>query len=208
VTKTSTRPLPPAVHSDVGPEGNERLTAATGAVLLVLFAAEGVTILLIHQLLTLHIFLGFLLIGPLCLKLGSTGYRFFRYYSGSPAYRRKGPPVPLLRMLAPLLVITSFAVLASGVGLALFGMRLGPIPLLLAHRATFLAWAAVMAVHVLAYARRLPRLIAADLGRRTSRHGIPAPAGTAVRWTLLAGSLAAGLVIAFTGTPLASGWTR
>jgi len=32
-----------------GPAGNERLTAMTGAVLLVLFAAEGVTILSIHR---------------------------------------------------------------------------------------------------------------------------------------------------------------
>ena len=47
-----------------GAEGNERLTAATGAVLLVLFAAEGFTILAIHQMITLHFFLGMLLIGP------------------------------------------------------------------------------------------------------------------------------------------------
>ena len=42
-------------------EGNERLTAMTGAVLLVLFAAEGITILSVHQLLTLHFFVGMLL---------------------------------------------------------------------------------------------------------------------------------------------------
>jgi hypothetical protein len=37
-----------------GADGNERLTAATGSVLLVLFAAEGVTIVAVRQLLTLH----------------------------------------------------------------------------------------------------------------------------------------------------------
>ena len=40
-----------------GVAGNERLTAMTGAVLLVLFAAEGVTILRIGRLLTLHLLL-------------------------------------------------------------------------------------------------------------------------------------------------------
>jgi hypothetical protein len=208
VTPTSTHPVPPGVHSDDGPDGNERLTAATGAVLLALFAAEGVTIVFLRQLLTFHFFIGLLLIGPVCLKLGSTGYRFFRYYTGSPAYRRKGPPVPLLRLLAPLVVITSVAVLATGVALALLGRHAGPVPVLLLHKAGFIAWAAVMTIHVLAYVWRLPRLIAADLGRRSSRHGIPAPGGIAVRWTLLAGSLAAGLVIAFAGTPLVSSWSR
>ena len=37
-------------------------------------------------------FLGVLLIGPVALKLASTGYRFVRYYTSEPRYRRKGPP--------------------------------------------------------------------------------------------------------------------
>jgi hypothetical protein len=75
-----------------GAAGNERLTAMTGAVLLVLFAAEGVTVLSVHRLLTLHFFLGMLLVGPVALKVGSTGYRFVRYYSRAGPYVRKGPP--------------------------------------------------------------------------------------------------------------------
>src|SRR4029077_15662097 len=66
-----------------GPTGNERLTTAAGAVLLVLLAVLGVTIIRIGQLLWLHLFLGMLLIGPVLLKIGSTGYRFARSYSGS-----------------------------------------------------------------------------------------------------------------------------
>jgi hypothetical protein len=58
-----------------GVAGNEHLTALTGVVLLVGFAIEGVTILRIGRLLTLHFFLGLLLIGPVLLKIGSTGYR-------------------------------------------------------------------------------------------------------------------------------------
>jgi hypothetical protein len=54
-----------------GAEGNERLTAMTGAVLLVLLAVEGFTILRIGRLLTLHVFLGMLLLGPVTLKAAS-----------------------------------------------------------------------------------------------------------------------------------------
>jgi hypothetical protein len=54
------------------PAGNERLTAMTGAVLLVLFVAECLTLLNIGNLLTLHVFLGMLLLGPVGLKVGST----------------------------------------------------------------------------------------------------------------------------------------
>ncbi|MFK0113454.1 hypothetical protein [Streptomyces sp. NPDC091217] len=189
-----------------GPEGNERLTAATGAVLLVLFAVEGVTILFLGQLLTLHFFVGLLLTGPVCLKIGSTGYRFYRYYTGSPAYRRKGSPAPLLRVLGPLVIVTSVAVLGTGVALALLGRDTGPVPVLLLHKAAFVCWIAVTAVHVLAYLWRLPRLIGADLRRRPARHGTPAPL-RAGRWSLLALALGAGLAVALTGVHLVSGWS-
>jgi hypothetical protein len=44
--------------------GNERLTAAVAATLLVLLAIEGATILSIHGLLSLHIVVGLLVIPP------------------------------------------------------------------------------------------------------------------------------------------------
>lgn len=59
--------------------------------LLVLLAAEGVTILSVQRLLTAHFFVGMLLIGPVALKVCSTSYRFVRYYTGAATYRRKGP---------------------------------------------------------------------------------------------------------------------
>jgi hypothetical protein len=59
-----------------GPDGNERLTTLTGAVLLILFAAEGLTLLQLGRLLYWHYLLGFPPIGPVCLKVGSTVYRF------------------------------------------------------------------------------------------------------------------------------------
>jgi hypothetical protein len=68
-----------AADTTGGAAGNERLTAMTGAVLLVLLAAEGFTLLGVHRMLTLHFFLGMLLIGPVLLKIGSTGYRLWLF---------------------------------------------------------------------------------------------------------------------------------
>ena len=134
--RTQNRPRPRRTAGRRATNGSPR---APAAVLLVLFAAEGFTILSLTRLLTWHYFLGFLLIGPVLLKLGSTVYRFTRYYTGSPAYRRKGPPMPLLRILGPFVVITSVTVVATGVALGLLGTddTIGPFPLLLLHKASF-----------------------------------------------------------------------
>jgi len=173
-----------------GAEGNERLTVITGTVLLILLAAEGFTILRLSSLLTLHFFLGMLLLGPVALKAGSVTYRFFRYYSGNEPYRRKGPPHPLLRILGPFIMLLTIGVFGSGVILGLVGPSARQ-PWLLLHKATFILWFGAMAIHVLAYIRRLPRLLSAE-----ARGGTPAIGGRGVRLSLLTASLAAGLVIA------------
>src|SRR5579872_3166612 len=80
-----------------GVDGNERLTAMTGVVLVVMLGALGLTIVRIGQLIWLHLFLGLLLMGPVLLKLASTGYRFLRYYARAAVYRAKGPPMLALR---------------------------------------------------------------------------------------------------------------
>ena len=156
-----------------GPEGNEQLTAMTGALLLALFAAEGLTILSIRQLLTVHFFLGMLLIGPVALKIASTCYRFARYYTGATPYVTKGPPALLLRLLGPLVIITSMAVIGTGVALAFTGQ---PGLWLLAHKASFVLWFGVMTIHVVAHALRLPRLLSHQFGGRT-RTGSGGPPG-------------------------------
>lgn len=180
-------------------EGNERLTAMTGAVLLVLLGAEGITIAEIHQLLTVHFFIGMLLIGPVLLKMGSTGYRFVRYYAGSPEYVRKGPPALLLRLLGPVVMLTSISVVGSGIALALAGP--GPSLWLFVHKASFVLWFGAMTVHVIWYAPRLPRLLSARAGRL---HAVLAGAGK--RWLLLVTALAVGLVIATATAHLAASW--
>ncbi|HEY5351399.1 MAG TPA: hypothetical protein VIK57_03000 [Streptosporangiaceae bacterium] len=188
-----------------GAEGNERLTASTGAVLLVLFAAEGFTVLSIHQMITVHFFLGMLLIGPVALKAGSVIYRFARYYSGAREYRRKGPPAPLLRLLGPFVLITSLGVIGTGVMLAFTGTAAGPW--LFLHKAFFVLWFGVMTIHVLTYVWRLPRLIGADLrGPAGFNRARGVLAGRATRWLLLTASIVCGLLIAAMTVHLAAPW--
>jgi hypothetical protein len=183
-----------------GAVGNERLTALTGTVLLAGFAVEGFTILSLHGLLTLHIFLGMLLIGPVALKISSTVYRFARYYGGAAPYVRKGPPAPLLRVLGPFTILTSLAVLGTGVMLAVTGPGRGSW--LLLHKASFVLWFAVMVIHVLAYAWRLPRILLGhpEGAARVRLRGEPA------RWLLVGGALLGGLLIALLTIHLATPW--
>jgi hypothetical protein len=63
-TSRSAASPPDAGARPDGAEGNERLTAMTGAVLLILLLVECYTILQLGHLLTLHVFLGMLLLGP------------------------------------------------------------------------------------------------------------------------------------------------
>lgn len=185
-----------------GPEGNERLTASTAVALLILLAAEGVTILFIGTLLAPHVFIGMLLIEPVALKLASTGYRFLRYYAGSRPYRRKGPPATPLRLLAPVVVLSTVAVFATGVALLVIGRGAGIVMTL--HKASFIVWVAVTAIHVLAYVWRVPRLAAADWHSMGS--AAPDVGGSLGRVLTLAGALVGGVVLAIATLPLAKPW--
>ncbi len=186
-----------------GTTGNERLTAATGILLIVLLAALGVTILRIGPLLSEHMFLGLLLIPPVALKMASTGYRFARYYTSNPAYRRKGPPPAVLRLLAPLVVISTVVVFASGVALLLLGPS-SRGSLLLIHKASFFVWVAVTAIHVLAHLSDLPRALKAkhELQPHLDGHGD----GRAGLVLSLSGALVAGLVLAILYIPQFTPW--
>lgn len=184
-----------------GAEGNEKLTAMTGAVLLIGFAVEGFTVLEVRRLLVLHFVVGLLLIGPVLLKIASTMYRFARYYTGSPAYVRKGPPAPVLRVLGPLVILTSAVVLGTGVILAVVGPGSGPW--LFLHKASFILWFGVMTIHVLNYAPRLPRLLSARSG---PGNGAAAVAGSPARWLALAISLAIGVGVAAVTMQMSAKW--
>jgi len=203
VTRVTPQPSPPAQRSG-GPEGNERLTAMTGAVLLILLAVECYTIVRIGRLLTLHVFLGMLLLGPVTLKAASVLYRFARYYTSSEPYRRKGPPALLLRLIGPVIVLLTACVFGSGIVLAVTGPSYGyggPSGWLVVHRISFLAWAFFIVIHVAAYLPRLPRLLAAE-----ARGPLEILGGRGTRLALLLASLLAGLVIALLTVHLAGKW--
>lgn len=171
-------------------EANSRITAGAGALLFVLLAAEGVTILRVRGLLSAHVFIGMLLIPPILVKLASTGWRFARYYTGTPAYVRKGPPPLLLRLLGPAVVVLTVAVFASGVALVLAPSAAGG-RLLLIHKASFVLWFAVTAIHVLGHLLETARLAPLDWLRSGRRQ----VGGAGARQWLLVGSLVAGAVL-------------
>ncbi len=193
----------------------------TGLLLVVLLAVLGVTIVRIGQLLWLHLFLGLVLLGPVALKLLSTGYRFARYYTSDRAYVRKGPPAPALRLLGPLVVLSTLAVFATGVAL----LALGPgsrQPLVLLHKLSFFAWLAVVGLHVLGHlpeifgylstaaaARRdVLALRSPSAGGPAPRRATPALPGAAGRAASLAVAVVAGLVIAVVLLPQFAPWTH
>lgn len=187
-----------------GTDGNAQLTAITGAILFVLTAAIGVTIVRIGQLLWLHLFLGLLLIGPVVLKLASTGYRFARYYTGDAAYRRKGPPVVFLRLIAPIIVMSTLVVFVTGVVL-LFAGPADRGQLGLIHKVSFIVWLAFMGMHVLAH---LPDMAGPLRAVRPPSPELPGlQTGSAGRWIAIAGALVGGLVLAAALIPDFSLWT-
>jgi hypothetical protein len=182
-----------------GTQGNASLTASTGVLLLVLLAVEGVTLLSVGSLLSLHIFIGLMLIPPVALKLASTGYRFVRYYTRDREYRRQGPPMLLMRMLvAPGLVAATIALLGTGVALLVIGPGGGVV--LGLHKASFIVWVGAFAIHLLAYVTRLPRLLAADWGRSRA---VP---GTGLRYGFIALALVFGAILAVAVLPTDSAW--
>lgn len=187
-----------------GPDGNEQLTAATGVVLVILLAALGVTIVRIGQLIWLHLFLGLLLIGPVVLKMASTGYRFVLYYLNEVTYRRKGPPEAWLRMIAPIIVLTTIGVFATGVLLLIVGPAhrepLGQI-----HKILFIVWVVFTALHVLGHLPAMPGALRRSPGGSPGLPGLSD--GRAGRVIVLAGAIVAGVVLAIVLIPDFSAWT-
>jgi hypothetical protein len=185
-----------------GVAANARLTGALAAALLVLLAAEGATIPFIGQLLGPHVFIGMLLIGPVALKMGSTGYRFARYYAHSGPYVAKGPPPIALRVLAPGVVLTTLALFGTGVALLIAGPPSDT--LIFAHKLSFIAWVALMTLHVLGHLLEVPKLALSDWRAKGGREARVAGAGS--RSLALAGAIGAGVLLALLTFSAAQPW--
>lgn len=188
-----------------GTVGNERLTAATGILLIALLAVIGVTIPLLRPLISVHLFVGLMLIPVICLKLASTGYRFVRYYTSDPVYRKRGAPPILLRAGAPIVVATSLAVLATGVAL-LFLEPQSSGTLRLLHKASFIVWVAFMALHVLGHLPDIQKNFLTSRGGRVEYNRYAA--GASGRIVSLASALVAGIVLAIVLIPHFGAWTH
>jgi hypothetical protein len=171
-----------------GVAANERLTALTGALLFVLLAAMGLTVLSVRRFLPEHFLLGFVLIPPLVLKVASTGYRFIRYYSGNPNYRRAGPPRWPMRLLAPIVVLSTAALFVTGLELWLFGLRFGSI-WVEAHKLSFMLWLPAAGIHILWYLGRSAETAVDEFGSAARPEAL-------TRRGLVIGSLVAGAVLA------------
>lgn len=187
-----------------GTDGNEQLTTVTGAILIVLLAVIGFTIPLLRQFVSVHLFVGMLLIGPVLLKMASTGYRFLRYYTGNAEYRHKGPPEVVLRVIGPIVVLSTVAVFATGVVLLILGPGHRD-PWVELHKLTFIVWLVFMSLHVLLHLPGVAR--AFGIGREGREQLAGAAPGAAGRWIAIAGALVAGLVLAIVLIPDFAAWT-
>lgn len=173
-----------------GSAGNEQLTAAVAAVLVVLLVVEGATLLNVRSLLTVHAFVGMLLIPVIGLKLASTGWRMLRYYRRGEEYVRRGPPHVALRVLvAPVVVVSTVFLFGTGVALLAVDQTNGTLVGL--HKASFIVWFGATAIHVLAHLLELPR---------AARLRAP---GLATRVLLVGASVACGAVVAVGTLPAA-----
>jgi hypothetical protein len=145
-----------------------------------------------------------LLIGPALLKMASTSYRFVRYYTGDAAYRAKGPPELILRLIGPVVMLTTVVVFATGVVL----LFLGPShrdPWLMLHKVSFIVWVVFMSLHVLGHLPAVGRAL--GIGRAGHEQLARAESGTVGRWIAITGALVAGLVLAIVLIPDFAGWT-
>lgn len=200
----------PVLPGSGGPAGNAQLTAWLGLSLLVLFLAELITLLDVQGLITWHLAIGALLIPPALAKTATTGWRMVRYYTGAPVYTQAGPPPLLLRLLGPLVVLGTLALLGTGTALvfvgpdgadrtllSVLGQQVTPLTL---HQASFAFWAVTTGVHVLA--RLLPALHLAT----TTPHDAPL-AGWRSRIGVLVGVTAAAATVGAVLLAVATPWT-
>ena len=194
----------PVLPRSGGPAGNARLTAWTGALLLVLIIAELITLLDVTGLIGWHVGIGIVMVALALMKSASTGWRIMRYYTGQASYVRAGPPPTLLRLLGPLVIFTTLGVLGSGLALiaigeeqsqrsmfTLLGQRISPITI---HQVFFILFAVFTGLHLIA--RFVPAVFLMSGRTRQVEPASGVPGGRSRAVTLIAALLASALAVA------------
>lgn len=199
----------PVLPRTGGPAGNALLTAWTALVLLVCSLAELLTLFDVNGLLSWHVAIGALLVPPAVLKTASTGWRIARYYVGNASYQEAGPPAMLLRLLGPLVVVSTLGLLGSGVLLVLLGPVRSHAALLdvlgfrmdwvTIHQGFFAVWVVATGLHLLG--RFVPALRITMLTPGSS--SVP---GAWWRWLLLAATAASAVALAVALVHADSSW--
>jgi hypothetical protein len=192
----------PVLPGTGGPAGNAALTAWTGLVLLALSVSELLTLVDVRGLISWHVAIGALLIPPALLKTVTTGWRIVHYYRGNAPYQEAGPPPAVLRLLGPLVVVSTLGLLGSGALLVLVGEESGRQNLfsvlgfgvgwLTLHQGFFLVWCGATGLHLLG--RIVPALrltVGPRLGHGASRR---VPGAVARSLTIGGTALAAGVL--------------
>jgi hypothetical protein len=202
----------PVASGTGGPAGNARLTSWVGVLLLGLSLAELVTLLDVTGLIQWHVGVGIVMTGLALAKTASTGWRIVRYYAGSTYYGSAGPPPMILRLLGPLVVLSTLGVLGSGIALiaigqsasegswfAVLGQQVSPVTV---HQLFFVLFAVFVGLHVLA--RLVPALlqVSGRVRRGQQRLGVP---GRGMRAVTVVVSVVAGIAAVMVVLPV-SGW--
>lgn len=198
--------------SGEGVAGNTRLTSLTGVVLLALLTLQVLSALwfalltynvevplgpLYDVVRPVHFLVGFMLMPLIAIKLASTGYRFGRYYTRGRAYRSAGPPRPLLRLIAPLLISSAVILVVSGVEMWSYRNQLG-LPWTAIHNTAAFTFVTVLVIHIALHVRDAHREAAADLAGAPSPMqpaATGAPSGATTRRVLLGSGMVTGLVL-------------
>ena len=147
-----------------------------------------------------------LLVPPVLLKMASTGYRFARYYTANPATGARGRPELALRVLAPMVVLSTVGRVRQRRRPALRRAVLPRGGCCRSTRLTFFVWLAFMALHVLGHLPEMPAVLRAGYGRSA---GLSSDVtGSAGRMLALGGALVAGVVLAVLVIPEFGPWVH
>ncbi len=141
--------------------GNARLVAISGAAILVLLPIPYATALVLDTLWRVHYFSALLVIPLIIVKLAGTGWRALSYYRGDNGYRADGPPHPMPRLTAPILVAGTVVLFFSGVVMMFGTSGFGPWSTI--HNGAAIVFTGALALHLLAHLWDTPAEVAADV---------------------------------------------